>query len=578
MKKNNKNDNSQLSIGDELIGERADYRLKKTLAYGGYCETYKAEVIAEKVKADELIKGTIVVVKFPNIDEENFTRNQVIDRLGELFVQLRRERAASESLKGVTSVARLLDEGYHSLRNNETDKAPFQIQEFIDGQQLEAYMKTRYSRGSKFNGISDAAEFFNWAKKLFESLQKIHQKVVIHGDIWPPNILIKNDEPFFIDFGEAHFRNLVFGISNQIRSRTFKGSFHPYMPPERRGKKLTSDATAGGDIYSMGGVLFKLATGEDPPHPVRDIEKLKQKIAKRVREKNPALYSDNCGVVDIIARCLRYSQIGQLPRYRHTESVIQEIEVFSFKSTLEDNLTVDTRLASLGKDLKELDLKKGLFPQMARHRLRLLLNDISDMKEDVYDHIGSHEDIISCLTQCLSLLENGDRYYTITIPDFWRPQNLGINGRFLTMNKLAAQRGVTVRRVFLITSKEKRDVKRGSEFLEIVKSHKRVARELKTLGTNTTDKEIEKGGFYTGWTEVDQKTRDEHVQKGEHFGLLIKGQGRKERKTLIIPIHSQEKLVVAIQFRAGLQRINQLEKIFLDMLQKSKPLEHLTLT
>ena len=101
------------------------------------------------------------------------------------------------------------------------------------------------------------------------------------------------------------------------------------------------------------------------------------------------------------------------------------------------------------------------------------------MQRGLYEIAGDHEEIASGLTQFLSLLRKGDQYLTVTIPSFWHPQNLGINGRFLSMNRLSAQRQVVVKRIFLLTKEDERNDK---HLRKILASHRRVLLELKKLG------------------------------------------------------------------------------------------------
>lgn len=57
-----------------------------------------------------------------------------------------------------------------------------------------------------------------------------------------------------------------------------------------------------------------------------------------------------------------------------------------------------------------------------------------DMLNRMLDVNGDHESIVGALTQYLSVLEKGDQYLTVKVPQFWRSGNLGINGRYLTTN------------------------------------------------------------------------------------------------------------------------------------------------
>jgi serine/threonine-protein kinase PpkA len=89
------------------------------------------------------------------------------------------------------------------------------------------------------------------------ALQHAHEKGVVHRDIKPENILInKKHQPIVVDFGIAK------AIHDTKLSQTgmFIGTPH-YMSPEQiRGEDLDGRS----DIYSLGCLLYEMATGKPP--------------------------------------------------------------------------------------------------------------------------------------------------------------------------------------------------------------------------------------------------------------------------------------------------------------------------
>lgn len=119
----------------------------------------------------------------------------------------------------------------------------------------------------------------NITKQILLGLYYLHkEKHQIHRDIKPANILINSDGIVKLtDFGIS--RTLE---NNQNFSQTFVGS-RSYMSPERiTGKKYSYPS----DIWSVGLVIYELATGEEPYGSGSDF--LTQ-ITKIVEEQEPRL-------------------------------------------------------------------------------------------------------------------------------------------------------------------------------------------------------------------------------------------------------------------------------------------------
>ncbi len=537
---------SQFEPGFQLSGKLANYEIIGVLGVGGFGETYKAKVSKLSLTdSPGLTLGREVVIKIPTLD---FSRSytEITKRLAEAHEKFLIEYGCMKRLHNLECVAQVLDYGSYVIRLHEerieSIESPtfFFVQQLIKGDPLNKYLAEKQK--------PEADTFFAWATKLIKCLIAIHQRQIVHGDIWPPNILIqKNDSPVFIDFGQALFRDLV------INGIGIGSGSHVYIAPEGSG-------SVSADIYSFGCVLFYLATRNDPPlwvKTTKDIDELKLRISETIERDNPLLYEQNSGIVNIIARCIRYNQHNRIP---HAEGVLQDIETFSL-----------IRLASTGindlvtsyKDLSKTSTP--LFSWMAGLRIRVLNHVLEDMTNGVYDLIGSHEDIVNGLTQYLSSLQKGDQYLTISLPSFWHSANLGINGRFLSMNKIAAQRGAVIRRVFLITEKDKR---KDPQLTKILRSHVRIIKELNSMGIPTNDAGVNGKGYFTGFKIISEADRHKIVKQGKHFGLLVKG----GRKILIAPVYRDDGVIVTIQFRAQSDLVDGLGKYFQELLESSRVL------
>jgi serine/threonine-protein kinase len=97
------------------------------------------------------------------------------------------------------------------------------------------------------------------AGRICEALAYMHENGVVHRDLKPANIMLCNDGSIRImDFGIARAAN--------ARRLTFVG-FTPtmgtpdYMAPEQVKGSRGDERT---DIYSLGAILYEMATGEPP--------------------------------------------------------------------------------------------------------------------------------------------------------------------------------------------------------------------------------------------------------------------------------------------------------------------------
>jgi hypothetical protein len=340
-----------------------------------------------------------------------------------------------------------------------------------------------------FEGIPTPRAFFDLARKLTVGLVKIHQRFVIHGDICPENVLVTPaGDPVLIDFGQAAMADAM-NVFDQVRN-------HPYRAPE-------SSRTEGGDLYSLGGLLFFAATGLKPVGIGRteDNETLKLQVGLKIQEANPALYRDNGGVVDVISRCLRLRG-----RIEHATHLLRDLDTFAADTDIPAVVDAVSSLESLAKELDATG--NALFRWIASDRTAELCSAFHAMAQGAFSLSGDTEDLRGAASRLLRALGPGDEYLSISVPRFWWPENIGINGRFLTMNRNAAALGARVRRVFLIGDDDLND----PYLKQIVAAQLQVAKDL-----GYSDR------YWVRFTPTTPEVREQMLRAGRHFGLLVKG-------------------------------------------------------
>ena len=151
---------------------------------------------------------------------------------------------------------------------------PFFVMELVSGDQIVKYCD------DKRLPLSQRIEIF---LKLCTAVQHAHQKGIIHRDLKPSNILVTTQDgeliPKIIDFGIAKATlNREPGQTDLTRLACMIGT-PEYMSPEQTDTQ-NADQDVRTDIYSLGAILYQLATGSTP----FEMEKLSKKSMLVVRE------------------------------------------------------------------------------------------------------------------------------------------------------------------------------------------------------------------------------------------------------------------------------------------------------
>jgi serine/threonine protein kinase len=556
----------QLPDGHLLDGNRATYEILNFMAAGQSAETYRARIC--KVKEGDLIAGDPVVIKvplfIPFLNDAQLT--EMASDLNALFTY---EEATLGRLRGLECVARHLDSGSYPLPRPPGTTTKFIVQQLIEGQRLDHYLCNQFGNGNpaRFKGLP-APAFCRLARQLAVSVRDIHSNLVIHGDIWPENILVRDSDerPVLIDFGQAVFRVAVGRVSD------ISGRNEAYVAPERT-------RSVAGDVYSLGGVLHYLATGEPPPSPIEDIEKLKRKIVENISGCNPDLYGNFRGVADIVAGCLRRNdppklhelaekrRVGQQPpaapvpslepmrRRAHAQFVMDDLDIFCEDFTSVHGEDADAEIARASDAVRSVE--NPLFRRMAIRDLSALAMLAREMSRGVYDLAGDHEAITAGLTHYVGMLREKDEYLTITVPMFWWPHNLGANGRFLAMNATAAQRGATVRRVFIVAPPDYNH----QDFDLVMQSQVQICLEMRTRQV--------KGVYEVRVHDVAEAQLEQMLKQKDHFGLLVKGGA----EIVVYPEYRADGSLSVVKFLADQNMADRLRARFEDYWALGVPVE-----
>jgi non-specific serine/threonine protein kinase/serine/threonine-protein kinase len=244
------------------VGSRiGPYLLRERLGRGGMGEVFAA------VRADGQYEQQVAL----KIVRAGLTSPDVLDRF-------RVERQILADLDH-PNIARLLDGG------TTDDGAPYLVMELVDGAPIDAFCR---------NGSLAVREQLALFLPVCAAVQYAHQRLVIHRDLKPGNILVTRDGvPKLLDFGIAKILDPL----GNTRETSIRPLTLDYASPEQVGGKAVSTAS---DVYALGVVLYELLTGRLPFTNGGSAA-----LAQAITERDPDRPGTNEDVDAILLKALR---------------------------------------------------------------------------------------------------------------------------------------------------------------------------------------------------------------------------------------------------------------------------------
>src|SRR5690606_10489225 len=141
-------------------------------------------------------------------------------------------------------IARILDGG------TTADGVPWLAMDYVEGRPLDAWCQAHKP---------DLRARAALLRRVCEAVQAAHRHLIVHGDLKPSNILVDaQGEPRLLDFGIAR----ALDPEDEIARRTVLPAMTPaYASPEQL---RLEPLTTASDVYSLGVILYELATGVSP--------------------------------------------------------------------------------------------------------------------------------------------------------------------------------------------------------------------------------------------------------------------------------------------------------------------------
>ncbi len=239
----------RLGVGGVVAGARGSYRITEIFKAGGMGETYLA--------ADSTT-GALAVVKVVQARLLKAAKGSAADRIVKRFD---REIDILRLLRGLPNVVTMIDSG--EIKDVDGGSARFMALEFIEGKELRRYLPDRQP--------VELRTFLNLGNQLCQGLVAIHERGQSHRDIKPENVMVdtgggRAPTVKYIDFGLG---KPVFGGLEQVTHLNDRIGTNDYVAPELslRMGDIREDEIRQADVYSLGVLLWRMATGGPPFGP-----------------------------------------------------------------------------------------------------------------------------------------------------------------------------------------------------------------------------------------------------------------------------------------------------------------------
>ena len=267
---------------ERYVGQILDnrYRIDKVIGVGGMAAVFRAEdmqmhrTVAVKILKDDVAEDEVSVRRFIN-------------------------ESRAVAMLSHPNIVNIYDV---SVRTD----AKYIVMEYIEGITLKSYMQKK--------GALDVREVIAYTEQVLRALEHAHRKGIVHRDIKPQNIMVLKAGIIKVtDFGIA---KLPDAETVTVKDSAIGTVF--YISPEQAsGQKID----ARSDIYSLGAMMYEMATGKLPflgDTPVSVALKQINDEAPTAKSVNPSI---PLGLSQIIERAmakdpdLRYQNASQMLRH-----------------------------------------------------------------------------------------------------------------------------------------------------------------------------------------------------------------------------------------------------------------------
>ncbi|MDA1044278.1 MAG: serine/threonine-protein kinase, partial [Verrucomicrobia bacterium] len=227
-----------------------EYEIIETLGQGGFGITYRARHTA--------------LLTYHAIKE--FLPIDIATRIGKSNVQAKSEKHSEQFAHFRSSFldeakTLLVFQGHKNIVRVhdffEENGTAYIVMDFVEGRNLSTYLKQQ-------EGMLYDFEIREFLPQLLDALEAVHSKGIIHRDIKPDNIYMRDDmTPVLIDFGAARLHTQS---ASKPLSAILTEGYAPYEQYlQQKEGKASQKQGPWTDIYALSAVFYRCLTGITPP-------------------------------------------------------------------------------------------------------------------------------------------------------------------------------------------------------------------------------------------------------------------------------------------------------------------------
>lgn len=276
------------------------------------------------------------------------------------------------------------------------DAQPYIVMEQIAGESL----RSRFAQAPL-----PISEVVTIGIKVANALQDLHRQNVIHLDIKPSNIMFRDGVAVLIDFGLSRHDRLPDLLDEEFRLPMGTG---PYISPEQ---VLGVRNEPRSDLFSLGVLLYHLATGERPfGHPT-SVSGLKKRLYRDPIPPRSHRPDIPAWLQEIILRCLEVEPAARFDTASQLAFLLQYPEQLTLTGRAE-KAQQDGYLSVIKRRLKasgiEPVLQHSISEQLAKAPIIVAALDLTRGSEALAENLRN-------ITRRMLQTEPGARLACLTI-------------------------------------------------------------------------------------------------------------------------------------------------------------------